>query len=50
LFKDVRLEFMVEYSIQHLLVCSLLFIELRRRNIPVLGRNWQKSNHDNVVN
>jgi hypothetical protein len=39
------LEYPPEYLIQHLSVSLLLLIEPRVRNIAVLDRNWQESDH-----
>jgi hypothetical protein len=49
LIKVAGLEYPPENLIQHLSVCLLLFIEPCVRNIAVLDRNWQESDHYDTV-
>jgi hypothetical protein len=45
LFKGERLEFPPEYFVQHLSVCLPLLILPLLKNIAVLDRNQQESDH-----
>jgi hypothetical protein len=48
-FKDDRLEYPLEYFVEHLSVCLLLLIKPLLRTIVVLDRNWQESDHYDSV-
>jgi len=45
LFKGERVEYPPEYLVQHLSVCLPLLIQSLLRNIAVLDRNRQESDH-----
>jgi hypothetical protein len=49
LLKGERLECLLEYLLQHLSLCMPLLILPLLKNIPVLDRNRQESNHYNAV-
>jgi len=49
LFKGERLEYPPEYLVQHLSVCMPLLINPLLRNIAVLDRNRQESDHYDAV-
>jgi len=49
LFEGERQEYLPEYFIQHLSVCLPLLIQPHLRNIAVLDRNPQESDHDDAV-
>jgi hypothetical protein len=43
------LEYLAEYLVQHLSVCMPLLIQPHLRNIALLDRNWQESDHYDSV-
>jgi hypothetical protein len=49
LFKGERLEYLLEYLLQHLSLCMPLLILPLLRNIAVLDQNRQESNLYNAV-
>jgi len=49
LFKGERVEYPPEYLVQHLSVCLLLLIQPLLRNIAVLDRNPEESDHYDAV-
>jgi hypothetical protein len=48
-FRVERLEYLLEYLVQHLSVCMPLFIQPLLWNIAVFDRNRQESDHYNAV-
>jgi hypothetical protein len=49
LFIGERLEYLLEYLVQHLSVCMPLLINLLLRNFAVLDRNRQESDYYDAV-
>jgi hypothetical protein len=49
MFKGERLEYPLEYLVQHLSVCMPLLISLLLRHIVVLDQTQQQSDHYDAV-
>jgi hypothetical protein len=48
-FNGERMQYLLDYLVQHLVVCMPLLIKLDLRNIAVLDRNRQESYHYDAV-